>query len=444
MSLKLDLLSDLLLEEIFKLLDPVELLELRFLSKYLHVIASRVIEYNLSYSVYNQEEFQQYRYYQEKFIEENGILMKHININENVKYDDLKLLNYCPNLVSIYFEARLFYYSLDNNNKINIIFPKLKRFTIKLGTTLQPLDILKKHLYQSEAVEFLGDVLSFDTITNYLNPNILKSLKINYNCNLHLNGLDVIKEKFNNLRVLCLKSKRAIVTVSNIVPNINFASNLELEIEGELHNDCNNAFNIRCFGDLRKFKSIKLIDVNKSYFNMNDKDNNIELMKDSNVVSLGFFSKCGRINYDFIKLSTLKEIKIDYFSKELLYSISLSLNIQTIYVDIVSFCFIKEFNQPDLINNEECDQEYKAIQCKSIKQIEINKFNSYFNELYCLSLLFPNLEKVKIKDFKLTAKNENINFNLAYSLLLVTSVKVKKSIYYNELENNPKINWICI
>ncbi|KAI9298401.1 hypothetical protein K502DRAFT_346132 [Neoconidiobolus thromboides FSU 785] len=152
MPLKFDLLPDLLLERIFKLSDPFELFKYRFLSKYLFGIVSRVIKYNLTFSVYNQEGFDKYWYYQLKFIKENGQLMRHININSTI----INYLNYCPNIKSIE-------YVTTPGNEIDMKFEslelelsRLKKLILKLSNFPSLLNIFLGSLNQVEVFEYEG------------------------------------------------------------------------------------------------------------------------------------------------------------------------------------------------------------------------------------------------------------------------------------------------
>ncbi|KAI9298405.1 hypothetical protein K502DRAFT_346137 [Neoconidiobolus thromboides FSU 785] len=113
MSLKFNLLSDLLLQEVFKFSGPAELLEYRFLNKYLFGVVISAIKYNLIRFIYNQKRFQQYRYYQEEFIKQNEVLMIHLNLYNG----DTKCLSYCSDLTSVQYSSDS---SLDNIDKIKI------------------------------------------------------------------------------------------------------------------------------------------------------------------------------------------------------------------------------------------------------------------------------------------------------------------------------------
>ncbi|KAI9298239.1 hypothetical protein K502DRAFT_322863 [Neoconidiobolus thromboides FSU 785] len=97
MELKFDQLINVLLEDIFKLLDPEEVIDFCFLSKELFNIVSEIAKYNPTYPLYDQNKTGRYWNYREKFIKNNGGLMKHINIeSENIEY-----LTCCSNSISI-------------------------------------------------------------------------------------------------------------------------------------------------------------------------------------------------------------------------------------------------------------------------------------------------------------------------------------------------------
>ncbi|KAI9291343.1 hypothetical protein K502DRAFT_353071 [Neoconidiobolus thromboides FSU 785] len=79
-------------------------------------------------------------------------------------------------------------------------------------------------------------------------------------------------------------------------------ANLELIIE----NYFITIFDINCFDDLTKFKTVKFINLEDSFL---DKDfNNLILIKNCNVTILCYFNRTKSINSDFTKIPTLKEV----------------------------------------------------------------------------------------------------------------------------------------
>ncbi|KAI9298241.1 hypothetical protein K502DRAFT_346252 [Neoconidiobolus thromboides FSU 785] len=437
MTFKFEQLTDLLLEDIFKLLHPEEAIELCFLSKDLFSIVSRVIRYNSTYSLYNQRGCSKYWSYQEKFIMENGELMKHINIkSENIEY-----LNYCSNIKSIHYLDRPDYNSEDDrdnsnsgaisyndnigssnndsnnttddignngddisdrnskhndNLKLNAKMPKLKKISIDTNKNGKPLNLFGEYLSQLEIFEYTGFIRSIETIIKHLNPDKLKLLTLDIKGILILDGLDIIKTEFNKLIALKLHVFGSISPLydTNHIPEFN--SNLELEIVNNMFR-----FSIDYFRDLRQLKSVKLVDY--STFNLNIVDNYCDCLKSfksSNIIALGCFNPEKAITYDFLKLSTLKEVYFKYISKGLLSSISLLPNIQTIYfsnLHIYSGIFdYAAFSKDNFYKNG-----YDLIKCKFIKQIHIRDYYVTIEEFLYLISLFPNLEVVKGTNFLL-------------------------------------------
>ncbi|KAI9298402.1 hypothetical protein K502DRAFT_346133 [Neoconidiobolus thromboides FSU 785] len=439
MSLSFDLLSDLLLEEIFELLDPVELFELRYLSKHLFGIVNRAIESNLTYSIYNEKKFYKLQHYQAKFIKQNGKLMKHINIGKKT----INYLHYCPNLKSIKFEDKD-YYDTDINidmglQLIELKLLRLKRLDLELKGSSELLNIFKGHLNQIEIFKYEGNNIVIKDIIDYLNPDCLKSLKIHSYDHLDYNGLDTIKTEFSKLEVLQLKSGISLIDPTQVNSNIDFITNLKLEIEKGF---CNYS-EIKYFGNLYKFNSIKLVDAMGAYFENDYKEEKLKLIEGSNINTLGRFDpRCG-ISYDFLKLSNLKKIHIAGLSKELLRSISLVPHIQSIHINPLNSDKVM-FTELDLNNSKAYNQKYKSIQCRFIKQIKISDFSIEYKAFTNLLYLFPNLKVLQIKGINLMGPTpgSKIGLTLTTPLLLIISIYYRDSEFHHHLRHNTMIDWI--
>ncbi|KAI9291907.1 hypothetical protein K502DRAFT_332797 [Neoconidiobolus thromboides FSU 785] len=197
MSLKFDQLPDILLEEVFKLLNPNELFNYCFLNKCLFKIIDCVIKYNLTYSVYY---FGEYQNYQKEFIEKNRLLMTHIVIES----DPSKYLNSCPNLKSIEFYGINSEINDDSseisNSEIHdsatetrAELPGLKKLGIFGLSYMDALSLFKSYLNQIEVFEIEGSEITIKDLIRDFNANKLKALRIYSEYNLYLVGLDVIK-----------------------------------------------------------------------------------------------------------------------------------------------------------------------------------------------------------------------------------------------------------
>ncbi|KAI9298404.1 hypothetical protein K502DRAFT_346136 [Neoconidiobolus thromboides FSU 785] len=443
MPLKFDLLPDLLLEEIFKLLDPGELFELRFLSKYLFGIASKAIKVNLTYSVYNHHySFEEYRHIQEVFIKQNGPLMKHIIINQNI----VDHITYCPNLISLKFEPDLNDDFDQQGVTVDFKLPKvklpgLKKLFLSLFEYSPTLGMFADYLNQVEDFEYEGCNLVIKDIISYFNPNNLKSLKLFSLYNLDCDGLDVIKSKFNNLKVLHLRSHCSILTSTKINPNVNFSSNLHLVIKERAN--CN--FNIEYFGILKQLKSIKLINGPGVYFDINNKEKIIESAKDSNIITLGYFDSKHQVNKDFLKLSTLTDVCITRLFEELLSSISLLQHIRVIHIgQIDSYTDIHD--KFKLNEDEKFDEKHYSLRCKFVKQAKIGYFVNGYNVITNLLFLFPSLAILKIEYIEDNSVDININldFNLTTHLLIIIPFLYKNTRFHNQLNENPMIDWVWL
>ncbi|KAI9299015.1 hypothetical protein K502DRAFT_326830 [Neoconidiobolus thromboides FSU 785] len=437
MEQKFDCLPFMILYEIFNLVNPEELFNLRLLNKSLYNIIDIVIKRNLAYSVYSSSVVGRYKHHQQKIIKENKAMMKHLNIyNNNIDY-----INYHPNITSIeYCKSG---YILNNDNHITIKLPRLKRLTLTSlhGSCLRFLEIFSSHLSQIEAIEVKGYECNSNEFIHYFSPNALKSFKIHSYRDLNIDGLDILKTKFHKLEKLQFKSDYFIHTPSTFNPNMNFTSGLELEIEGHF----NKEFSIKYFGNLEKFKSIKLIDKSENFLG---NENNLKLIRNINIITLGYFESTSLIR-DLRKLTVLKEVYVRELSKELLNSISLLSSIQTIHIDSIYSANKDIFNKSDLCDsNKSRYEQYLAnendiIKNKFIKQITVNTFKASLDEVISIISLFPNLRLIKIRKFNLKSIDKKINYKHATPLLLVAPIPYHANIdFCNEFGKNSMFNWL--
>ncbi|KAI9298479.1 hypothetical protein K502DRAFT_327374 [Neoconidiobolus thromboides FSU 785] len=430
MKLKFEQLSDILLEDIFKLLHPRELFNLRFLSKYLHLIVSRTIKYNLTYSVYNKFEYNKYWSYQKKFINENGILMKHLNIcDETIEY-----LNSCPNIISI--NCRHIFD--DTKVELNVELTNLKKITIDSRRYSRSLNLFYKYLKHIELFEVIGYDISIENIIEYLNLGKLKSFKVYSYNNLNIDGLDIIKTRCSELKLVSIKSNEYISTSSDLNSKIDFNSNLKLEIAGKF----TPTFNIKHFGDLKRLNSVKFIDFHGLYFDINNEYDSIELLENSNIVALGYLNPNYVINCAFLKLSSLREVYIANLSKELLISISQLSTIQTVHFGHLNSNIEKVFSNSYLKGND-AHKEYNSIKCKFVKQIKVETLYTTFAMFLYLLSFFPNLGMFKVETFNLTNVHVRIDYEPTTPLLFIAPVALYMDrALFDELENDPMLDWI--
>ncbi|KAI9296737.1 hypothetical protein K502DRAFT_158272 [Neoconidiobolus thromboides FSU 785] len=430
MVLKFCQLSDVLLEDIFKLLHPEELFDLCFLSKELFDIVNRVIKYHSIYSVYFQVGFTKYQKYQYKFILENGILMNHIY----VKDDTIRFLDSCPNLTSIHA-------SIDtvDINKLEIELPKLRKLSIDSSNFKESLNVFNSYLNQVVVFECIGLNISIEEVVKELNPDKLIALKVYSIGGIDIKGLDTIKTKFINLRRLNLKSDEHIEINNQINPSINFVSNLKIEIRGYLGND----FNIKYFGDLNKIKGIKLMNYNSLYFNNNNKHNNMVLIENSNVVGLGYFNPRNPINYDLLKIPTLKDVYFWDFTKETLNLIPLLTSTQIINFGSIRLDLEKLFAKLDLTRNDFYDEKFKLLQSSLIKEIKINCLYSTFEAFAFFLSLFPNLKVIKAEALYFINRDTGLDYVHTAPLIFIAPFSCYKDTDLSILsEYVPSLDWI--
>ncbi|KAI9294104.1 hypothetical protein K502DRAFT_366140 [Neoconidiobolus thromboides FSU 785] len=441
MSLTFEFLSEILLEEIFKYVSPIELFNLQFLNKYLFKVVNNVIKFNLTYSIYNGYKFKEYYEYQNKFIKENGGLMKHVSIEGRT----IECLKDFLNVTSIEYTQLYNNENNDqNNNKLKMQLPGLKKLVIHSSNYAQTLMFFKDYLKQLEVVQINSHNFTIEDIITNLNPAKLGSLVLNANgSSLYLQGLDIIKTKFNKLKKLQLKADKYIYSSENN-PKINFTSSLELKIEGKFNRDF--SLDIQYFGNLQNLKSVMLLHRYGEFFNRINKRVNIKSLKICNKVILGYFDSRHSIDYDFLRLPNLKQIYVSSLDNELLKSIFFLSNIKTIQVHVFhTFGFYREmfYNISDANSKNLYTEKRGLIQCPFVKEIEVNIFaSSYVNFLLFLSL-FPNLEILKITDFYLMGiVDTEVELKLTTPLLLLVTIPDESNLAYEEVEKIPMLNWI--
>ncbi|KAI9295246.1 hypothetical protein K502DRAFT_365174 [Neoconidiobolus thromboides FSU 785] len=254
MRLKFDDLPVLLLEEVFECLNPIELFDIQYLNRYLYQVINKVINYNSIYSMYDNTI---YGLYQERFIKENGKLIRHLNLSEK----KLELINYCPNLTSIKFgEFIRSDYDGDYNCKITMKLPKLKKLI--LSTYVNSIKLLGLFSCCLDQIEFIevNEFSKYDgevkKVIKYFNADVVKKIELYYGGNLSLDGLDTIKAKFTKLKMLRLLANNNVFNSTKLDPAISFVSHLKLEIEGNLTVN----FDINSLGNLQNLRSLKLLD----------------------------------------------------------------------------------------------------------------------------------------------------------------------------------------
>ncbi|KAI9291639.1 hypothetical protein K502DRAFT_326180, partial [Neoconidiobolus thromboides FSU 785] len=439
MPLRFDELPDILLEAIFKQLNSEELFNYRFLNKYLFKVINYIIKYNLTYSVYYVGK---YINYQQKFIENYGSLMKHINIGNN----NFGIVNICPNLISLAYERQFDDFNEEDDNdsedksnigssngrkdnklRIKIKLPNLKKISISSIYYLESLGLFKDYLNQIDTFEIIGDDIIIKDVVQYLNSTKLQSFKLYSFDYLDLDGLDRIKIEFTKLKLLQMETTDIIATPAEFNPNFNFISNLKLQVRGEF-----NDFDITCFGNLKKLKSVELVDFSGSLFEVDDSGiSNMKLIQDSNVTTLGHLNSKAQFN-EFMKLTTLKEIYIKKLSIELLNFISLLSNVHKIYIEKFDIKARELFIDSIVAS--------KINECKFIKKIEIEGLHESLKTFKCFLSIFPNLEIVIINNFAIIKTNQNTNYKYDTPLLFIAPDRDDGP--YNDIIRNPMIDWL--
>ncbi|KAI9291562.1 hypothetical protein K502DRAFT_352878 [Neoconidiobolus thromboides FSU 785] len=174
-----------------------------------------------------------------------------IQLSKRVYYT--RFINY----ISLYrcdYDDRNIDDSDDNNNNSNSLNINSDRNMRSLQDTLT-LGLFDGYLNQLEALEIINFVLTIKDKMICLNLNKIRSLTFYVKHHLNLSGLDVIKTEFGNLKVLHLKALNLkldsfIFTNSEVDPNINFDSSLEIKIKGDIE------FQFNCLSDFKQLKSI--------------------------------------------------------------------------------------------------------------------------------------------------------------------------------------------
>ncbi|KAI9291906.1 hypothetical protein K502DRAFT_326065 [Neoconidiobolus thromboides FSU 785] len=447
MSLKFDQLPDVLLEGIFKQSDPKELFKYRFLNKYLLKIINYVINYNLIHSLYYSGNLDCYDAYQQRFIEQNGSLMKHLIIEGH-------------GTVYLKYNPKLFIHYIENNGDVNNDSSKTKTNLSQLRKLIisgyddeRLLNSDKYCLNQIEVFEVSGSYIVVKDIIQYFNPNKLKSFIVYSVKRLNLDGLDVLKSKFNKLKVLKLEADEIVIPSNKLDSKLSFVSRLDLEINAGRFN----SFNFNYFGDLKKLKSIKLIDRSGDIFRVDSTNKNLKMIMGSNIITLGHFdfesstnfsskyttvfgikvpvdsSLKSPVAYELMKLSSLKEIYIKEISANLLKYISLFRNIQKIQI-----------SNHNKIGKAEIEHIIKnsLFKCKFIKQIEIKHFRASFRDLVFLSLVFPNLKVFKATVTFHLSEYKQSDYYITSPLLLVAPINDKT--LYKKLIKHQMIDWYVL
>ncbi|KAI9290969.1 hypothetical protein K502DRAFT_358717 [Neoconidiobolus thromboides FSU 785] len=435
MSIQFDHLPIVLLEDIFKLLDPTELFDLRFLNKYLFNIANNTIKYNLSYSIYYYNVSNQYRIYQQNFIEQNGAMMRHLYLYD----DNLELLNNCPNITSLEIDGYIedqdgesIDHYIEFSIKVNLT--KLKMIVIRHSNVIGNLKLFNNYLNQIEVIELM-EITRFneldiyiEDIIRYFNPNKLKSLTLDFN-NLNVSGLDTIKTKFLSLKILNLAHCDFTDTSINLNSNVNFASYLKLKIQGHFWDD----FDIKAFGNLNYLKQMELKDLSNFLFDMSNSTSLIE--KDHLFIS-GWSSFSKPVDHYLKRLVNSKQLTIDNIATRLFNILPLLPNIQHIFIDRLSMNGYCTSQDSDL--NE--PSKYKA---DFIKQIIVDGLILYLDEFLSFLSFFPNLQVIKIRNFNLKMRESTITYNLPTSLLLIAPIPYSyNSELYQALDQIFMLNWI--
>ncbi|KAI9296547.1 hypothetical protein K502DRAFT_328943 [Neoconidiobolus thromboides FSU 785] len=439
MSIQFDHLPIVLLEDIFKLLDPTKLFDLRFLNKYLFNIANNTIKYNLSYSIYYYNVSNQYRVYQQNFIEQNGTMMKHIYLYD----DNLKLLNKCPNITSLEIDDRGDDFDYDEDTdyidehiefSIKTNLTKLKKLVIYNNNIVGYLKLFNNYLNQIEIIELReiykdhGFGINIDNIVKHLIPNKLKSLTLDIN-ELSPHILNVIKTKFVNLKELDLAWCNFHDTPINLNPNVNFASHLKLKIEGCFGNN----FNIEFLGNLNCLKQIELKDTSTYLF---DTCSDIKLIEKDNLFVSGESNFNMPIDHYLTKLAYSKQLYVYNLSAPLFNILPSLPNMLHLFIGHLSMNYYYSSHNFDL--NE--PSKYKV---DFIKQITVIQLDLYLDEFLSFLSFFPNLQVIKIRCFKLVIRESTVTYNPPTSLLLITSIPYKHDPeLYRALDQIFKMNWI--
>ncbi|KAI9291310.1 hypothetical protein K502DRAFT_358122 [Neoconidiobolus thromboides FSU 785] len=426
MPLRFDQLPDIVIEDVFKHVNPSKLFDLCFLNKSLFKNVRHVIKYSLVHSIYSSSEYAEHNQYQQRFIKENGLLMKHININTYT----LDELRNCPNITSLkYCDKRVKKDRNTKDSRVNFQLKNLKKIVITSKVHIDSLDLFANYLNSIKRLVLYGPINTcIKEVIEYLNPNGLKSLVLCSNESLDLDGLDIIKARFIELKLLQLSAKKGFVKPNEFNNDLTFSSKLELKLVGHISSDI-----IRLFGDLKRLKSIKLIDNSSAFFEKND-DYVRNLLEGSDIITLGHLCLENRIDDSFIRISTVKEVCIRELSRELLRSISSVSNIQK-----VSFKKVQNSIEYPYYIIWESNDLRKSLQCKFIKHLEIKTYKNTLRKFMCFLSMFPNLESIKIKNLVLKYNNKQDTHTLTILPIVITSIKNKT--FLELVRKNPVINW---
>ncbi|KAI9298247.1 hypothetical protein K502DRAFT_362539 [Neoconidiobolus thromboides FSU 785] len=183
------------------------------------------------------------------------------------------------------------------------------------------------------------------------------------------------KELFNIANKELVEENRLFIkhmdTESKDLEYLNYytKSNLNLDLE-ITRNATNYDFCFNEFEDLKDLKSIGLMGCISFYSDTKDDYYDFKFIKNNNVVALDCFDSDKILNYNFSKLSTLKEAYFKFLSRDLLNPISLFQNIQTIYIFSL-YLYCKLHDSPSFSIND-FHNGYSSIKCKFVKQVQAN------------------------------------------------------------------------
>ncbi|KAI9291899.1 hypothetical protein K502DRAFT_332811 [Neoconidiobolus thromboides FSU 785] len=447
--MEFDQLPSDLLYGIFKQISIRELFNLRLLNKGLYNVIQGAIKFKLIYSKYSEDDFEDelvdtslnftnFIKYQQEFIFKDGEIIKHLIVDD----DTINYINYCPNLTAITYHKRVV--GIPISGRIKIQLPKLKKIFIDaiFSNSSSTLNLFEKYLNQIEDLNIKCNAGDIKDIIKCLDPSKIKSLKIFCRTTLNFDELDKIKTEFINLEELCLKAYDSIEVTTMFNPSINFASCLKLEIKAPFGTN----FNISYFGDLSKMKKIKYIDCSSSYLEINKKDV-MNILKNTNITSLGYLNLFKLVNCDLSNFSALEEVYISQVTKEILKAISLVPTIQKIHVDYLRYAIkgiTKElnFNIDKTVNTTNCN-EYK---CKHVNQIIVEfGYGTRLDDFLLLLEFFPNLKAIKLIDFTLKDAGSEVNYRLTTPLLIIApDVPTIDNELYDKLVNIPLLTWLSL
>ncbi|KAI9296738.1 hypothetical protein K502DRAFT_347784 [Neoconidiobolus thromboides FSU 785] len=132
--------------------------------------------------------------------------------------------------------------------------PKLRKVLLLCYECKKGASIFNKYLSQLKVLNFSAEHIPIFTLVENLNLNILRSLIVSSINLLYLDESNMVKTRFNNLKVLNLESDIFIVIPNKLNLRTDFNSILTSKVQRRFYDE----LGVRYSSGLNQIKSIKL------------------------------------------------------------------------------------------------------------------------------------------------------------------------------------------